>query len=314
MGDGMIFTDWEGPWVLTDFAYECAMAFFNSYEFFERLSQYDDYLVLIDRRDDYNAGDTLRLLAVFLVANDVTSYELRDLAENVLRYVPDAKESIDELNEKPIVISTSYEHFLEVSAKPLGLRYHCTRFNPEDYSISGNLKREIIESVEIIANLPEIRIPPDKDSMKSVKWLNNFFWNRMFKTEARRILEGVRAVGGRRKLEIVLSYNPGKVIVIGDSISDVDMLAYAKEKGIAISFNGNEYALKNSNLAVICESAFGEVDVLNACLKFGLSWIEKCEVVRGGKVCKIDEVDFNEILRESKYVRTKLRGLAGYLS
>ena len=314
MGDVMIFTDWEGPWVLTDFAYECAIAFFNSYEFFERLSQYDDYLVLVEKMEGYDVGDTLRLLAVFLVAHDVTSHELKDLAESVLKYVPDAEESIKELDEKPIVVSTSYEQFLDVSARPLGLKYHCTEFRPERYRLSNELKREIVEAVEIISNLPEIRIPPDKDTLKAVRWLDDFFWKKLQKTEARVIINEVKAVGGRRKLKVVLSYNPNKIIAVGDSISDKDLLAYAKERGIAISFNGNEYALMNSNLAVIGESAFSEVDVLNRCLKYGLDWIEECEVVRGGKVYRTDRVNVEEILRESKKMRKSLRGLAGYLS
>ncbi len=309
----MIFTDWEGPWVLTDFAYECAMAFFNSYEFFERLSQYDDYLVLVEKREDYEAGDTLRLLAVFLVANDVGSDELRDLAEKVLRYTPDAEDAVKEL-KNPIVISTSYEQFLEVSAKSLGLKYYCTSFKPENYNLSQSLKKEIVEAVEIIANLPEIRIPPDDRTLRAVNWLNDFFWNKLQKTEAGKILRDVKAVGGKRKLEVVLKYKPKKPIVIGDSISDKDMLSYAKERGVAISFNGNEFALVNSNLAIIAESAFAEVDVVSRCLSEGLDWIRICENVRGGKVCRVDRLDFEELLNESKAMRAKLRGLAGYLS
>ncbi|ADB57889.1 hypothetical protein [Archaeoglobus profundus] len=309
----MIFTDWEGPWVLTDFAYECAMAFFNSYEFFERLSQYDDYLVLVEKKEDYDAGDTLRLLAVFLVANDVSNEELKDLAEKVLKYTPDAEEAIKEL-KNPIVISTSYEQFLEVSAGPLGLKYYCTSFKPENYNLSQSLKKEIVEAVEIIANLPEIRIPPDEETLSAINWLNNFFWNRLAKTEAGRILDEVKAVGGKRKLEVILKYKPKKPVVIGDSISDKDMLSYAKEKGIAISFNGNEFALENSNLAIIAESAYAEVEVVKRCLSEGLDWIEVCEDVRGGKVCRVDKLDFDELLKESKAMRARLRGLAGYLS
>jgi len=309
----MIFTDWEGPWVLTDFAYECAIAFFNSYEFFERLSQYDDYLVLIERRDDYEAGDTLRLLAVFLVANDVSNEELKDLAEKVLKYTPDAEDAIKEI-ENPIVISTSYEQFLEVSAKPLNLKYYSTKFYPEKYKLNSDLKRDILEAVEIIANLPEIIVPPDKKSLIAVNWLNEFFWKKLAKTEAGRIINDVKAVGGKRKLEVVLNYEPEKPIVIGDSISDKDMLSYARKKGIAISFNGNEFALENSDLAIIAESAFAEVDVVRRCLSEGVDWIETCENVRGGKVCRIDKLDFNELLNESKVMRSKLRGLAGYLS
>jgi len=91
-------------------------------------------------------------------------------------------------------------------------------------------------------------------------------------------------------------------------------LSYAKERGVAISFNGNEFALVNSNLAIIAESAFAEVDVVSRCSSEGLDWIRICENVRGGKVCRVDRLDFEELLNESKAMRAKLRGLAGYLS
>jgi len=312
----MIFTDWEGPWVLTDFAYECAVAFFNSHEFFERLSQYDDYLVLVEKRKDYEAGDTLRLLAVFLVANEVSSEELRDLAEKVLKPTPDAETAIKKLKEAPVVISTSYEQFLEVSAKYLGVEKHiyCTKFNPENYRLNSDEKEAILEAVEVIANLPEITIPPDERAKDAINWLNDFFWNKLQKTGAKRILDEVKAIGGKRKLEVVLKYGVEKPIVIGDSISDKDMLAYAKENGIAIAFNGNEFALSNSNLAIIAESALGEVEVINRCLKNGLNWIDDVANVTGGKVYRLDKANFEDILKESKAMRAKLRGLAGYLS
>ncbi len=310
----MIFTDWEGPWVLTDFAYECALAFFNDHEFFERLSQYDDYLVMVEKKENYDAGDTLRLLAVFLVAEGIGSEDLKLLAEEVLKYTPNAEEAIEELREKPIVVSTSYEQFLEVSAEPFNLKYHCTEFKPERYRMSEDLKREIRDAVEIISNLPEIRIPPDEGTIRAVRWLNDFFWNRLMKTEAKRILEDVKAVGGRRKLDVVFSYEPKSVIAIGDSISDKDMLSYARKNGIAISFNGNEFALSNSNLAIVSESSLAEAEVVNRCLEEGLEWIGSCREVKGGKVCRLDRVKFEEILRESKEMRRRLRGLAGYLS
>ena len=312
----MIFTDWEGPWVLTDFAYECAVAFFNSHEFFERLSQYDDYLVLVEKRKDYEAGDTLRLLAVFLVANEVSSEELRNLAEKVLKLTPDAEIAIKKLKETPVVISTSYEQFLEVSAKYLGVEKHiyCTKFKPENYRLNSDEKEAILEAVEVIANLPEITIPPDERAKDAINWLNDFFWNRLQKTGAKRILDEVKAIGGKRKLEVVLKYGVEKPIVIGDSISDKDMLAYAKENGIAIAFNGNEFALSNSTLAIIAESALGEVDVVNRCLENDLNWIKDIANVTGGKVYRLDRANFEDVLKESKAMRAKLRGLAGYLS
>ncbi len=324
----MFFTDWEGPWVITDFAYEVAIAFFNNHEFFERLSQYDDYLVLVEKREGYEAGDTLRLLAPFLVAKEVTSEELRDLAENVLVYTPDAEEAMKYVIGKgfePVVISTAYVQFLDVSAKPLGVRrIHATEFEPERYRLSEDLRDTLMESVEIIASLPEIEIPPDEDTMRSVRWLNDFFWNKMVRTEAGKILEDVRAIGGKRKLEALLSYDVKKPIVIGDSISDHAMLAWAKEKGLAVSFNGNEYAVRNSNLAVIGETTFAEAYLVEAYEREGIVGVKRAvtEEFESEILPKLNGVEFHWIKEEnvdmvverSKEIRRRLRGLAGALS
>ena len=324
----LFFTDWEGPWVLTDFAYEVAIAFFNNHEFFERLSQYDDYLVLIERRRDYEAGDTLKLLAPFIVALGVTSDELRDLAEKVLSYTPDAEDAMHYLIKKgiePVVISTSYVQFLEVSAKPLGIdKIHSTYFKPEQYSLPKEERDFILQAVEMIASLPEIEIPPDESSMKSIDWLNNFFWKKLTNMEAGKILRDVKAVGGQRKLEAVKSYGIKNLIAIGDSISDFAMLSWVKENGLAVSFNGNEYAVRNSNLAIVSETAFAEAYIVEAYLSDGLNGVKRAlrlefeseiaDKLKETKYYWIEGSDVDRIIDESKAMRRKLRGLAGALS
>lgn len=324
----LFFTDWEGPWVLTDFAYEVAIAFFNNHEFFERLSQYDDYLVLIEQKRDYEAGDTLRLLAPFIVALGVSSNELRELAEKVLAYTPDAEESMKRLLKKgiePVVISTAYEQFLELSAKPLGInRIHATIFNPEQYSLPREEKEFILQAVEIIASLPEIEIPPDESSRISIEWLNDFFWYKLVNMEAGKILSDVKAVGGQRKLDVVRSYSVKSPMVIGDSISDHAMLSWAKENGLAVSFNGNEFAVKNSNLAIVSETTFAEAYIIEAYLREGLDGVRKAlrqefssdiaDKLMETEFYWIDESNVEEVINKSKTMRRKLRGLAGYLS
>ncbi len=324
----LFFTDWEGPWVLTDFAYEIAIAFLNNHEFFERLSQYDDYLVLIEKKKGYEAGDTLKLLAPFIVALGVSSDELKDLAEKVLVYTPDAEESIGYLLKKgiePVVISTAYEQFLDVSAKPLGIRrIHATAFKPENYRLPKDEKEFILQAVEIIASLPEIEIPLRDRSKGSVEWLNDFFWNKLAKMEAGRILDEVKAVGGKRKLDVVRMYSVPNPVVIGDSISDHAMLSWAKEKGLAASFNGNEFAVKNSNLAIISETTFAEAYIVEAYLSGGVEGVRRfvmrefgsdiADKLRGTEFYWIDESDVDEVINKSKAMRRRLRGLAGILS
>ena len=68
-------TDLEGPWVTNDHAYEVAKLlndFGLSKKFgenlFEILSAYDDYLYFTEKRECYNPGSTLALIAPFLLA------------------------------------------------------------------------------------------------------------------------------------------------------------------------------------------------------------------------------------------------------
>ncbi len=313
----MFFTDWEGPWVLTDFAYEVAIAFFNNHEFFERLSQYDDYLFLIRKKDDYEAGDTLRLLAPFLVALGIDSRDLIDLAEKVLKYTPDAEDSLEFLKRRyePVVVSTSYRQFLDVSARGLGIeKVYGTEFFPEKYRLPSSEREEILQAVEIISTLPEIYMPPDERSMKAIEWLDEFFWKKMMRMEIGKVLRDVRAVGGRRKLEIVRRFSL-KPVVIGDSISDLEMLSYAKVNGLAVSFNGNEYAVENSNVIIISESAWAEAYVLDSYFRNGIDGVKRIKDEVDAKIYIMDEItDIEDVVRESKDMRKRIRGIAGLLS
>lgn len=136
------FTDWEGPWILNDIAYELCLAVFNNGEFFERLSQYDDYLMLTGRS---SAGSTLKLIAPFLVAAELKRDEIVKISRDLARFVPQAEEAMKFLCEKyeAVVISTSYEDYLKVTSEMLGVKGHLhgTSFDPEKYEIDERWKK-----------------------------------------------------------------------------------------------------------------------------------------------------------------------------
>ena len=346
----IFFTDWEGPWITTDFAYEAALAFLNNYEFFRRLSQYDDYLAYVVKKEDYEAGDTLRLLAPFLVAAEVTTKELYELSEKIATFVPDAFDAMQWLLKRytPVIISTSYSAYLERTATMLGIteqlgHLHGTSFDPEKYSMDKEERKWLLDQVDVIASLPQIEIENSgiaDDAREAVEYLDRLFWEEMAKKSAGAVLNDVRAVGGGRKLEIVKQYafrhriSADKLIVIGDSISDHAMLQWVKDMGgIAVSFNGNEYALKHSNLFVISETAWAEVLVVDLFLREGRDAVVELARSRLSKVDEIDdelvekvdgraefywyedveEMGWHEICSKSEEIRRKVRGEAGTL-
>jgi predicted HAD superfamily phosphohydrolase len=335
----VFFTDWEGPWVVTDFAYEVTIAFLNNQRFFERLSQYDDYLSYIEKRENYEAGDTLKLLAPFLIAAKVTSEELKRLSHDIVNFIPEAKIALKLLSCKPVVISTAYKQFLEVTANMLGIKdIYGTEFRIEDYEVDEEDKEMVLKAVDIIASLPEIDVKPgmtedelNEQSKKSINWLNDFFWERLTQTSFGKVIEEIKAMGGMRKKEMVERYmdryDYEEGIAIGDSISDHAMLEWIRKRGIAVSFNGNEFAIKHANVAVISDTAFGEAAVVDAFTRNGIEGVidlarygrldvvnpEIAKHLSKAKFYWLEDVDLQLVIEESKRMRRILRGKAGKL-
>lgn len=315
-----LFTDWEGPWILTDIAYELSLAMFNNREFFERLSQYDDYLAYVERREGYQAGDTLKLLAPFLVAADLSVEEIEKISEQTASFVGDAEKAMAHLQGSfhPVVISTSYTTYLTKTASMIGVRgyLHGTEFNPEKYEIDEGWKRWLLEKVDEISCLNDIDISePDR---KAVDYLNRLFWEEMRETPFWQVMQDVAVVGSRRKREIAESYGEKCVIAIGDSISDIEMFDYARENsGLAMSFNGNEFALRHANLAVISDSAIVEAVIAMEFARRG--WEGVMDVIESGHDM-LDGVSWEahteideDIVEKSIKMRKRLRGKAGEL-
>ena len=310
------FTDWEGPWILNDIAYELCVALFNNGEFFERLSQYDDYLML---KRKSSAGNTLKLIAPFLVAADLKRREIIKISEDLARFVPQAKEAMGYLCEKyeAVVISTSYEDYLKTTAKMIGVRgfLHGTYFDPEKYEIDERWKRWLISKVDEIASLPEI--DPKSPDERSVKYLDDLF-KEIEKSPFKKVLEDVRVVNASEKKRIVESYGEKRIVAIGDSISDVEMLKYARERGLAIAFNGNEYAVREANVVIVSETAFSEALVVDLYLSGGFKAVKNFEKSEHELLEKIKNTEIyfevnDDVIERSEKMRRRLRGKVGEL-
>ncbi|RUM34529.1 MAG: hypothetical protein DSY33_01900 [Archaeoglobus sp.] len=293
-----IVTDWEGPWVLNDFAYEICRELFPD-GFFEKLSSYDDYLAYEVQKPDYNPGDTLRLIAPFLVARNINSEWMKKVAKPV--YLKDASVSSKSLSRFNIIVaSTAYEQFLEVSCAKLGLKFKGTKFIPEKYSMDSNERSFLLGSIEKV-------IKADFD------WLDLFFWEELqgFKTSGRIIAE-LKVMGGKRKMEVAVE--EGAKISIGDSISDVDMLEFTAKKGLAIAFNGNRFALEKANLAIISDTALSISTAIHVYALDGIDGVKKLCGNNGFYwLPDMTKDEFDLVVNRSESYRRRMRGIAGKL-
>ena len=273
----VIISDLEGPWSLADHAYESLKLIPNGAEIYRKLSSYDDYMYLVRKRAGYEPGNTLVLMAPFLIAQGITENDLMCVAAENQQTVGCAGESLSLLAEcghTAYLISTSYSQYVDFMASVLGIPYEMTRSTqfPLDILSAGiaeDEKQWVRETAGKIAGLPELSISPyssdermSEDDIYSTDRMGEFFWEYLPKTGFSRVFEEVRPLGGKRKTDAALSIMEKECIpyenavFVGDSITDAHMLREARERGgLAVSFNGNEFCLGECDIAIVSRTA-----------------------------------------------------------
>ncbi|MGB9595106.1 MAG: HAD hydrolase family protein [Candidatus Poribacteria bacterium] len=265
-------TDCEGPISKNDNAFEITKEFIPSGdEFFAKISRYDDLLADIDKKSGYKAGDTLKLILPFLKAFGITDRMIREYSENNILIVPYADYTMRQIlsNMPTFIISTSYRPYIDSLCKILSFPIEntfCTELSLDSYEIPKSEMVSIKELYNEILNLPTIEIPPlaktradlDKDTLKTIERLDEIFWNEFPKMSAGKLIEDVNPIGGFEKANAVkkicekTGIHLSEVMYVGDSITDVSAMKLVSDSGgIAISFNGNRYAIQSANIACI---------------------------------------------------------------
>jgi energy-converting hydrogenase A subunit R len=265
-------TDCEGPISLNDNAYELAKYFIpDGDRLFSRISKYDDILSDIIRRSGYKPGDTLKLILPFLKAYGATNRNISEYCARNIVIVPGADASLRYISERmpTFIISTSYEQYLNALCDFIGFdanSVYCTRLDIDKYRIDKEEIERLKEIKRKIDELPELKITAGverfddlPDSVKiTVERLDSIFWEEIQSLGSKKMLEDINPIGGFEKANAIkdsleFTGNDLKdVIYVGDSITDVQAFRLVKKGGgIAVSFNGNKYAVKETDIACI---------------------------------------------------------------
>jgi len=114
--------------------------------------------------------------------------------------------------------------------------------------------------------MPMIEIPKNAISVNdfserdqaTIQRLDRIFWQEIPRMDSGRMLREVNPVGGSEKAWAVqdivekLGCSLDRVMYVGDSITDVPPLRLVRESGgLSVSFNGNDYAVRESEIAVL---------------------------------------------------------------
>jgi energy-converting hydrogenase A subunit R len=268
----LVVSDCEGPLSKNDNAFELAANLVpDGGSFFALVSRYDDVLADVVQKPSYKAGDTLRLILPFLKAYGATNKQIKDFSAKNVLLVPGAKDTLTFVRQlmPSFIVSTSYEQYISSLCDLTGFPFencYCTRMNLDKYNIPAEETRRLQELHREIAVLPMIEIPKNACSVsdfssrdhETVERLDEIFWGEILKMESGRMLTEVNPVGGTEKARAVedivekMACSLDRVMYVGDSITDAPALELVREHGgLAVSFNGNDYSVRESDVAVL---------------------------------------------------------------
>ena len=341
MFEKSFITDCEGPLTLNDNAFEmCAYFIEDGDELFKILSLYDDYLADVVKKEGYKVGNTLKFILPFFVLENLKNKDLIDFSKNNIYAVRDSKFLLKYLKEamNTYIVSTSYGHYIEALSNYMEFPFENTYYTKVDMD---NLYLNDEESSKVADYKNKILANP-----KDYELFDEIFFKEIPKMDIYEKIKEIDVVGGLGKKlaidDIIENDNidVNQMLYIGDSITDVEPLQFARENnGISISFNGNEYPLKVAEIAIVSPSAIATAVIANIyadndknkLLQFINDYnsqnnleelfgeykinpeikLKFFEVFNDGDypiIKLIGEDNYDEILKESVYMRNNIRG------
>jgi energy-converting hydrogenase A subunit R len=283
-------SDCEGPISKNDNAFELAAHFIpDGDKLFTAISKYDDVLADVLKKPGYSAGGTLKLILPFLLAYKVTDEKMREFSAQSLSLIANSKETLKHILglTEAFIVSTSYEHYIEALCEVIGFPFkntYCTKVKLNGYYIDDAEVEALKQIVQEIVSMNLVVIPAGAKAItdfstvdqKTIERLDLIFWSQIASMSCGRIFSEVITVGGEQKAEAIrdivakLNVTFGDVMYVGDSITDVEAFRLVSGNGgVAVSFNGNSYAVNNAEVVVLSESNFVTALLFDVFFRFG---------------------------------------------
>jgi energy-converting hydrogenase A subunit R len=271
--DGKIFvTDCEGPITKNDIAYELCSEFIeNGEKLFSILTQYDDILANIFKKDGYKSGDKIRLILPFLKAYGATDTGLVEYSRNHLQLIDGADKTMRYVQEimSPFMVSSSYEHYVSAVCDLVGFPFDnvfCTKVSLDTVRMDTWESDTLKHMAQDIVKMPAIEVSRtargvrdlSQDARRTVQRLDQMFWNEMTDMQSYQLMMDTQTIGDEEKASSVVEVCKKMGVpledcmYVGDSSTDARALHLVRKGGgLAISFNGSRQAVRESDIAIM---------------------------------------------------------------
>ena len=238
--------------------------YYNGDDLFKILSLYDDYLVDEVKKKDYKAGNTLKLILPFFVVENLKNEDLVNFSQEHIYVVNDSKFLLKYLQNamNTYIVSTSYGQYIKAVSNFMEFPFKNTYFTDVNMDELNLNDEEILKIINFKKQILE--------NPKNYELFDDIFFNEIPKMNIYENIKNIDVIGGEGKKlaidDIIASDNIdiNEILYIGDSITDVEPLRFArKNNGISISFNGNDYPLREAQIAIVSPSAITTAVIAN---------------------------------------------------
>jgi energy-converting hydrogenase A subunit R len=348
----LFVSDCEGPISKNDNAFELAEKFIpHGGNFFSNISKYDDVLADITRKSGYSAGSTLKLILPFFKAYGVTDRQMEEFSAQNIVLIEGSQTTLKHVCglTDAFIVSTSYEHYIRALCNAVDFPFkntYCTRVSLDKTAIASQEEETLRDLAKEIAGMRQIDIPTNLTSAEDLSHcdqtllqrLDEIFWTEIPKMAVSKLITETTTIGGEGKAESIRDVtkrehaNLADILYVGDSITDVEAFKLVKKSGgLSISFNGNSYAVKNSEVVVISESNLVMAVIAELFIKIGKQETLKLinpwslEALKGNvdarllkqlslkpepKVQIVTAENMDSLIKESSGFRKRVRGVS----
>lgn len=268
-------TDCEGPISKNDNAFELAENYIpNGDKLFTNISKYDDVLADVLHKPDYSAGSTLKLILPFFKAYGLTDSQMEKFSSQTILLIFNTQTTIDYIQSvlNAFIVSTSYEHYIKALCKTIDFPFkntYCTRLTLDKIAVTPQEKEQLRGIAQEITQMPLINIPKEAQALddfsaidqKVLRRLDEIFWHTIPQMFVGKFINDIVTIGGEQKAKAIkdaaerLGVNLADVMYVGDSITDMEGFRLVRDSGgLSVSFNGNDYAVRTADVAVIADS------------------------------------------------------------
>lgn len=330
----------------------CARFIRNGAHFYDVVRRYDSLTAYVLGRDEATAGNTVKWVIPFLKANGATDHLVQKCYAETIELMPGAADALRFASRMlPTFVSTSmFEHgWMSVAERvdaPL-CEVFCSRMELDGVQFGRSDARRIREMCDRISALRipkvnyELNVPMEVDEadVRIIRTLDDIIQNQIPELPAMSLMEGASPVTSHRKAYQLLDIRKqtnidlDSTMYIGGDDTDYLCLDLVRDAGgVALSFNGTDFAVRGSNIAVMAkDSTVGAVFAslfydrgIEAILDLAANWerpyLRKCEFPdrnlldrmlaanprRLPEVYAVDRDNVDEIARKSDAYRKKL--------